>query len=113
MPQTVLANTKTAGNDEVLATLQYLSRLPNGREGASLREVTISLQRNGHYGAHAGALATLEAEVLTVLNTLIGLGYVATTARATRIGEGTTTGYKLTRTGVLPARRTRPQALRP
>lgn len=113
MPQTVLANTPTAGKDEVLDTLKYLSRLPQGREGASLREITISLQRNGHSAPHATKLATLEAEVLTVLGVLIGLGYVTTTARATRIGEGTTTGYKLTRNGVLPSRRTRPQALRP
>jgi hypothetical protein len=113
MPQTSLANTKTAGNDEVLATLQYLSRLPSGREGASLREITIGLQRNGHYGPHAQALSALEAQVQTVLTNLITLGYVATTTRSTRIGEGATTGYVLTRAGVLPSRRTRPQALRP
>lgn len=110
--QTSLANTPTAGKDEVLTTLKYLSRGPLGREGASLKQVTLNLQQNGHYGLHAQTLTTFQATVLTVLNALIALNYVTTTTTASGHGEGATTGYKLTRAGVLPSRRTRPQFIK-
>ena len=99
-----------AGHDVVDGCLRLVVALTQASvEGAD--GVSVSLQRNGHYSPHSTRLATLEAEVLSVLTTLIGLGYVATTGRATRLGEGTTTGYILSRAGVLPARRARPHAL--
>lgn len=114
MPLLTLSATKTAGNDEVLKTLQYLSRgTLLYRNGCTLQEVTEYLQQNGHFNPHPALLATLQAQVLTVLNNLITLGYVTTTTNGVTIGDEGKTGYKLTRTGILPARRARPYALRP
>lgn len=114
MPFLNLASTPTAGNDEVLATLKFLSRGPAeaSGNGVSLRRCTLYLQQNGHYGLHAGGnLAVLEAQVQTVLTNLIGVGYVTTTPAAVGLGEEATTGYKLTRAGVLPSRRAKPYGL--
>lgn len=116
MPYVNLASTDSAGKNEVLKTLQFLSRgarPTTNAAGASLREITLYLQQNGHYALKPALLATLEAQVLTVLNNLITLGYVQTTAGAFRRGEAATTGYVLTHAGILPAKRARPRALRP
>lgn len=112
MPFLTLSATPTAGNDEVLATLLYLSAGPEAfSNGVSKREITLNLQRNGHYGLHADRLTTLEAEVATVLANLITATYVQTTAKARGHGEESVLGYQLTRAGVLPARRAQPYAL--
>lgn len=113
MPYLTLAATPTQGKDEVLATLRYLTRGPSeaSGNGACIASIVQNLQYSGHYSPHAAELTQLSAQVTTVLNALINQGLVVTTPSANGFAEEAVTGYKLTRNGVLPSRRTRPRAL--